>query len=359
MENRAIENIIEEYDRKRDFYIEFTEKAEKLIKVLLKEKDIKVHSVTSRAKDKDKLQEKLANNESKYTKLRDVTDLAGVRIICYYSDEVDAVATLLEYEFIINWNLSVDKRTLLDPDRFGYNSLHYIAKFKPSRIKLTEYQRFADYEFEIQIRSILQHAWAEIEHDIGYKSRQSVPSEIRRRFSRLAGLLEVADDEFIQIREKIQEYKKTIAKFIFKKPNMVLIDQASLEMYVTRSVIVDELDRRIAGLTQAKLYPNPAILSHHINQFEYFGMKTIADIEKALVKYRTVILNFVELWGGRATKLSRGICLFYLFYILAARNRSQEEVIIYLRMAHINKEEKRPALANKLISLYNKALRKK
>jgi hypothetical protein len=61
---------------------------------------------------------------------------------------------------------------------------------------LVEYSTHTGVQFEVQIRSTLQHAWAEIEHDRGYKSEVEVARAVRRRFSRLAGLLELADYEF-------------------------------------------------------------------------------------------------------------------------------------------------------------------
>ena len=53
---------------------------------------------------------------------------------------------------------------------------------------------------------MLDHAWAEIEHDLGYKARDTVPAAARRRLSRLAGLLEMADQEFVAIRRDLDEY---------------------------------------------------------------------------------------------------------------------------------------------------------
>jgi len=77
--------------------------------------------------------------------------------------------------------------------------LHYVASLISEREKLTEYKRFAGIKVEIQIRSTLQHAWAEIEHDIGYKGENSVPDSLKRNFSRVAALLEVADIELMQL----------------------------------------------------------------------------------------------------------------------------------------------------------------
>jgi putative GTP pyrophosphokinase len=80
------------------------------------------------------------------------------------------VAELIEREFVIDRDNTVDKRKQLDPDRFGYLSLHHIVQLGPTRSQLVEYSSFGGIKAEIQTRSILQHSWAEVEHDLGYKS---------------------------------------------------------------------------------------------------------------------------------------------------------------------------------------------
>src|SRR5262249_19087167 len=94
---------------------------------------------------------------------------------------------------------------LIEKERFGYQSVHYLVRIRSERAELAEYQRFAGFIAEIQVRTILQHAWAEIEHDIQYKSTSAIPSEIRRRFMQLAGLLEIADREFQAIQGANQD----------------------------------------------------------------------------------------------------------------------------------------------------------
>jgi ppGpp synthetase/RelA/SpoT-type nucleotidyltranferase len=104
------------------------------------------------------------------------------------------------------WENTIDKRKTLSPNVFGYLSVHYVVSFDKNRLKKKAFADYKDIRFEIQIRSILQHAWAEIEHDLGYKSEIEVPDEIRRKFSRLAGLLEIADSEFISLRDISKNY---------------------------------------------------------------------------------------------------------------------------------------------------------
>jgi hypothetical protein len=89
---------------------------------------------------------------------------------------------------------------VIEEDRFGYQSIHYLVRIKRERAGLAEYERYAKATAEVQVRTILQHAWAEIEHDIQYKSAIAIPREIHRRFMALAGMLEIADREFQAIQ---------------------------------------------------------------------------------------------------------------------------------------------------------------
>src|SRR5439155_26105785 len=118
-----------------------------------------------------------------YATLNDLTDICGLRIITHFTSEVDDISTVLEREFDIDRANSVDKRIYKDPDRFGYVSLHYVISLTADRLKLTECKAWPGYKAEVQLRTILQHAWAEIEHDLGFKSPVAVPREAKRRFA--------------------------------------------------------------------------------------------------------------------------------------------------------------------------------
>lgn len=197
---------MDDFDREYDALANLLEglkvTVDTLIPTLLEIDGIRFHSVTSRIKSKASTRQKLQRPDKK-RELGDLTDTFGVRVITYFQDEVDTVAKLIEREFIVDRENSVDKRALLNPDRFGYLSLHYVLKLNAERSTLTENRAYRDVRFELQIRSMLQHTWAEIEHDTGYKSESEVPDAVRRRFSRLAGLLELADDEFLEIRNEL------------------------------------------------------------------------------------------------------------------------------------------------------------
>ncbi len=219
-----------EFEPRRKLMQSFSLPLENLIRTLLEVEGIRVHGVTSRVKSKASVLRKLGRAD-KTRELGDVTDLLGIRVVTYFPDEVDAVANLIEREFEIDVDNSVDKRTLLDPDRFGYLSLHYVLQLNSSRSALPENGGFKGLKFELQIRSILQHAWAEIEHDLSYKSKTVVSAEIKRRFSRLAGLLELVDAEFLEIRNKI--YGGVRSPFVFDE---IDVDLARL---LSRSASID------------------------------------------------------------------------------------------------------------------------
>jgi ppGpp synthetase/RelA/SpoT-type nucleotidyltranferase len=189
-----------EYERERGLYHDFANDIVRLIRTCLTDQGINYHTITGREKDPDSFERKAsqtsADNPSvaKYDNpLGQITDKAAVRVTTYFLDNVGLVLKVIDDEFEVRDR--TDKASS-DPDRLGYQSIHYLVRYRQDRTRLSDYRRFAGLVAEIQVRTILQHAWAEIEHDIQYKAIAAVPELIRRRFAALAGLIEIADREF-------------------------------------------------------------------------------------------------------------------------------------------------------------------
>lgn len=222
------ENIVEDFLSNEQKLKEMGVSINALLNTLVRKNNIDTHSISHRVKKLTSLENKI-QKKKKYKNLKDITDTLGFRIITFYSSDIDDIESLIKEEFIIDEENSIDKRKSIEPDRFGYMSLHYIVSLKEERSSLPEYSDFSDYKFEIQIRTILQHCWAEIEHKLGYKSKNSMPDEIRRLFSILSGTLELVDREFLSIKEEIQKYDQTVRNEVIKSTTAnILINEISL-----------------------------------------------------------------------------------------------------------------------------------
>lgn len=171
---------------------------------VLQANSIPFHSVKSRVKSFPSIFEKIVRKKYK-PDLFSCTDVVGIRVICLYPSHVDSIADLLRRQF--NVLEVVDKRPQSDPERFGYNSVHLLCKLRDTlRSTLPEYAPFADVVFEVQIRTILQEAWAEIQHRLVYKSKVAAPNEVKRIIALLSAHLESADMHFQDIYEKREAY---------------------------------------------------------------------------------------------------------------------------------------------------------
>ena len=164
-----------------------------------------IQSTEWRAKTIESFQEKCSkindDGSTKYDKPFDqLTDLAGVRIIVYTRDQVDLLCNEIKENFDVQEEIDVGERVYKD-GRFGYQSKHLVVKLAETKdkMKLKETAHIRDLFCEIQVRTLLQHAWAAIEHKIQYKRKSDIPLEVRKRFSALAGALELADRELQSI----------------------------------------------------------------------------------------------------------------------------------------------------------------
>jgi ppGpp synthetase/RelA/SpoT-type nucleotidyltranferase len=207
-----VDEVIKKYvSEQMNTYRLLSEKMKQLLSSILSAEGIVPHSITSREKDPEKLREKITKEgEVHYPLLNNISDLAGVRIIAYFPSDVDKIVPLIEKAFKMDPKHSMDKRLSSDPAIFGYASVHFVVEFRPDMLKLPEYALFDKMKCEIQVRTILQHAWAEIEHDVVYKSPGVIPFRVRRRFASLAGLLEIADREFESLRQDEMAVRKAI-----------------------------------------------------------------------------------------------------------------------------------------------------
>lgn len=354
MDNKRSADILTHFDQLYPVYYDLTQAVENLLKGILQLKGINVHSITSRVKDRASLKKKVSREDDKYTRLENITDLAGIRIITYFADQVDLIAGIVEQEFDVDRENSVDKRILIDPEKFGYLSIHYVVQLPPNRLQLIEYQRFKDFKVEIQIRSILQHTWAEIEHDLGYKTKQAVPREIRRSFSRLAGLLEIADEEFIKIRLNLAHYEADVQAQIEQNATSVLIDQASLKSYVLKSNQIKELDLEISQIVKANLELNDGFFGYLTTVFTFLGIKTIAELDENVQEIGGELLNYPRMWLGnsKGEKVNWGTSLFYLGYAIVGRSGSHDKVTEYLERFKIETHESRQDLAEHILYAY-------
>ena len=215
--------------------------------------------------------------------------MVGVRIICHYVEDIDVVADMISQEFRVDPVLSVDKRTALAPDQFGYLSSHYIVTLGTSRRRLPEWKMFACINAEIQIRTILQHAWAAINHKLTYKTSQDVPSEVMRETFRLSALLELADQEFARLRDRIAAVRASYDKSIEEGHLDLELNRDSFDQFIASTDIVSKWTQLglEAGAHNAGV-PEFALVNDDIGRRRLFlvlqalGVRTVKEFTKVL-----------------------------------------------------------------------------
>lgn len=167
---------------------------------------IEVSSVGSRAKTLSSFLEKL-KRKSYSEPFNQIDDFAGVRVVCLYGSDIPQVISIIRSEFDIVEE--VDKREQLDSNKFGYIGHHFIVRLGENSSG-ARYDDLRTRRCEIQVRTVLQDAWAIIQHHMVYKKESQVPTNLIRKLNGLAGLLETADDQFEYIRFQRDSYLETV-----------------------------------------------------------------------------------------------------------------------------------------------------
>ena len=277
------EIILDQYRDNLPVYNKIKDLVLDTLRKCLADNSIMIAGLEGRVKTEKSLTGKLELKGYKYRTIDDITDIVGVRIITFFSDEVDIISALAEKLFDIDWQNSVDKRKMLEIDRFGYMSLHYICRLPKSICDDPETPQMNSIRFELQMRSALQHVWANMQHDTGYKSDVEIPIHYQRSLNRLAGILELADEQFSRIRKEINDYRRNVQSLVASGNfDDVPLNGDTFRSYSQLQPFKHLVDK-IATINQAEVYDDSIMPYYHV--LLHMGMKTIGDIERLRIKY--------------------------------------------------------------------------
>lgn len=275
--------ILDEYRDKKQSFNTMLKIVRDQLEKCVKDNGLYVTAIEARIKEEKSLAGKLELKGHKYKSLDDITDILGARVITFYTDEVDKIAALIEDIFEIDWDNSVDKRKLHELDQFGYMSLHYICRIPKSIYFDEQHPEINSYRFEIQMRTALQHVWATMHHDTGYKSGIEVPKEHLRNMNRIAGMLELADEQFSKIRIEITEYRRKVQSLVADGNfDVVPLDGDTFRSYLAMKPL-KKLIEKIAAINQAEIYEDN--LMSYIDILKKLKFKTLGDIERLIKTY--------------------------------------------------------------------------
>lgn len=203
-----------------------------IVESLLDANAIDYLAVTGRTKTDESIKEKIKRKSYSKPDMQ-MTDLSGIRIIAYFESDVERISEIIEQSFHVDNANSLSKDNMLATDQIGYRSIHYVCDLGGNRCSLPEFSSLAGLKFEFQIRTVLQHAWAELAHDRNYKFTGKLPREIERKLFLYAGMLEIADKGFDEISKEIDEYIVDYAKRTEGGDFDVDINSLSLDEFVS------------------------------------------------------------------------------------------------------------------------------
>lgn len=275
-----ITNHTRRFVEERPRYEKLTAKLHALLQDLLASEGIEA-VFDARTKSVESFDEKVVRPGKAYQNpLSEITDLSGVRVVLRTLDDVNRVGSLIEREFSVDVARSVKKSEQLDEDQFGYLSEHYIVQIKEPRSQLREWEGLSTLNAEIQVRTILQHAWAAVQHSLDYKSEYDIPKQLRRRLFRLSALFELADQELDQISADARTLFAQYAEQVKSDAGDIELNTDSLKAYLENSEevarwakYIESLGVNIGGI---------GMISRDVEMARTVGLSTIREIDTVI-----------------------------------------------------------------------------
>lgn len=212
------------WKKEKPKYSILSEHIEAILLELNKELGIRAE-INIRVKEDESLIKKVIKKDNPLEYFGNLSDKVGARVICNLKEDVDKIDARISSFFIVHNR--ENKTNLMEFYVQGYKSIHYDVSLKQNPIIDNIDKDIYKLKAEIQLRTLCEHIWATIYHDIGYKPSTEIPQEIKRKFHCLAGLLEVADDCFSSLVDEINDCptinSDSLLPILIKSFNKILI----------------------------------------------------------------------------------------------------------------------------------------
>ena len=242
MANYDVDEIVKKYEKSFEIYESFETILKNYIQGLLDKAiqegklDKESVEIKSRTKEIESFKGKISRDDKKLKykdPLSEITDLVGIKIMLTSLKDENIVYELLKLEMKDNIDKenSVDKTEDIKKERkFGYLGRHLVVFYDENMFELGKHlinkeihpSHFKGLRAEIQVKTLLQHVWAEVEHKARYKAGEELSNDKKRYFDRLAALIEVADDLFKDLVEESERVNKISRQIIAKEQESVM-----------------------------------------------------------------------------------------------------------------------------------------
>lgn len=306
--------------------------------------------VRSRTKDLDEARKKVARKG--YESHMDINDLSGLRVI--YNFDVDRDVYIDSTLRAFNGQLEVTRQQT-DSDEFGYRSTHLEGTVSIELAQKLGNADFSGCKFEVQVSTLFQHAWSDVEHGLGYKGAMKLPAVIERKLKQLAALVEVSDQILNDARREVEEVARAMAD-----PDNRLgrpIDVETLTWFVQNEDLVRRFDKKIAESRGAPVLElDRSYLNKLAIALAYVGIEVLSDLSMSMATDEDGYGHFLDAYNararvrGRRTLPGKSVELYAEFRVLRDSSRNPEALAQYYRVAHGWPLERGLQIANRLIA---------
>ena len=209
--DKLVQNIVDSWAKEESLY----KKLEEIIYTFLKEEITSTElfpAIYHRVKDPINMVKTALKKDKTY---KEINDKLGFRLVTHFKSELEPIKDFLNSNFSVVYYESKSEK--LKYNELGYVSDHFEVKIKPDLPYFSQYKHFRELIFEIQVRTICQHAWADVEHALSYKQDIELDEFTKRKIFRLTSLLEICDDEFDSVNAELLTKPEFIIFYILKK----------------------------------------------------------------------------------------------------------------------------------------------